>query len=106
MNNETVFLVWDQNKGPSEAWNGVAGGGGYLKPGGVGYQCTTPGLNGYCSESFDIIGTPNASTVPEPRGIFLFGTALTLIGAAIRKRFGLLPIGRERPASARPVHLN
>jgi hypothetical protein len=65
-----------------------------------------PGLNGYCSESFDIIGTPNASTVPEPRGIFLFGTALTLIGAAIRKRFGLLPIGRERPASARPVHLN
>jgi hypothetical protein len=94
VNNGTVLLAWDQNNGPSEAWYGYAGGGGYLKPGAAG--CTTPGPNGYCSESFDIIGTPNASTVPEPRGIFLFGTALTLIGAAIRKRFGLLPIGRER----------
>jgi hypothetical protein len=64
----------DENNGPSEAWVGFTGGENYIKPGAVG--CITGGSNGYCSESFDIIGTPNASTVPEPRSSFLFGAAI------------------------------
>jgi hypothetical protein len=70
-------VFWDENDGPSAAWQSGA----YLTAA-DGY-CTEGGETGYCSEAFTINGEP--ASVPEPAT-----TSLLLVGAAgllLRRRF-------------------
>ena len=71
-------LYWDENDGPSGAWQNVNG---YLTA--ANGNCTTGNLNGYCSESFTIFDT--GSAVPEPGTLALGGFGLVLLGALRRK---------------------
>ncbi len=71
-------VYWDENDGPSEAWDSYAAG--YLTPPD---GCATGGSTGYCSESFTI--NNNLSSVPEPRTSALGGFGLLLLGALRRR---------------------
>jgi opacity protein-like surface antigen len=73
-------LYWDENDGPSEAWENVVG---YLTPANSNSNCTTGGSTGYCSESFTIFDT--GSAVPEPGTVALGGFGLLLLGGLRRK---------------------
>ena len=71
-------LFWDENDGPSEAYDSSLG---YLTAANA--NCTTGGPTGYCSESFTIFDT--GSAVPEPGTLALGGFGLVLLGALRRK---------------------
>jgi PEP-CTERM motif len=71
---------WDENDGPSVAWESAVG---YLAPVG---NCEGGGTTGpYCSESFQILGTPGQQ-VPEPAPILLLGAGLAALALARRKK--------------------
>jgi len=80
-NNTGNPVYWDQNDGPSAAWESSVG---YLAP-----VCgvTYPG-SGTCSEAFDISGSQGAPSTPEPSSLLLFGSGLLGLGGMIRRRLG------------------
>lgn len=73
------LVYWDENDGPSEAYQAP---GGYLTA--ANENCSTGGSTGYCSESFTI--NNNLSSVPEPGSLALGGFGLLLLGGLRRKR--------------------
>ena len=70
-------VYWDQNDGPSQAFDSVMGDLSVAGPG-LGAPCT-----GNCtfSESFDALGH-----APEPAGFVLMGTGLVSVAALLRRR--------------------
>ena len=74
-------LFWDQNNGPSTAYDRDQDGNGFLLSGS---GCTTsPGST--CSETFTINGT--STSIPEPGALVLLGTGLAgLLGMWGRRR--------------------
>jgi len=73
-------VYWDENDGPSIAWESAFG---YLTPGNTS-SCTSPGTTGYCSEAFAIYG--NAPTTPEPGTLVLGGCGLLLLAGILRRK--------------------
>lgn len=68
-------VFWDQNDGPSRAWESA-----------YGYLAGCSPTYGSCSEAFDISGTQG--TTPEPASLLLFGSGLLGLGGLIRRRLG------------------
>jgi hypothetical protein len=72
-------ISWDQNDGPSRAWDSGAG---YLTP--TRCQLTFPPTGSVnCSETFDV----NGAAVPEPGSIALFGSAALILAGGLRRKF-------------------
>ena len=69
---------WDENDGPSTAWQNAVG---YLAPG-IANGCDV--TSGYCSETFEVNGT----ATPEPNSTVLVGAIFLVLAAAaaLRKR--------------------
>ncbi len=81
LGNGTTFLgsmlAWDQNNGPtgngtgSQAWTS---GEGFITA--ASDPCVGAPASGYCSESFEIVGT---SSIPEPSSVYMLGSLLVLV---------------------------
>jgi len=67
-------VFWDENDGPSVAWQNAVG---YLDPSSANGCDVT---SGYCSETFEIDGTSTALT-PEPHSIALAVAGLLMLAA-------------------------
>lgn len=87
-----TVMGWDQNDGPlgngtgSEAWQSVTG---FLTAASSCGGISTPPPTGYCSESFEIVGTQmqtQTPTVPEPGSMAQFGTGLLLMTGLLRRK--------------------
>jgi PEP-CTERM motif len=73
----TSLVFWDENNGPSSAYNSF----GRLTGSNAGCQDTNPTAT--CSEAFTIFGP--ATATPEPSSLLLFGTSLLGIGPWLRR---------------------
>lgn len=71
-------VYWDENRGPSVAWESAIG---YLTPG-AGGVCTAQ--SGYCSQTFQVLGTTGA--VPEPGSLALVGSGILLLAGLLRRK--------------------
>jgi hypothetical protein len=70
-------VYWDENRGPSVAWESAYG---YLNPAsGCGSISS-----GYCSQTFQVLGTTGA--VPEPGSLALVGSGILLLGGLLRRK--------------------
>ena len=63
-------VYWDENGGPSTAWT----------------ECIHDGQGCIPSESFNIVGTPDTGTTPEPSSIILFGSGILGLAGILRRR--------------------
>ncbi len=63
-------VYWDENGGPSTAWT----------------NCIRDGQGCIPSESFNIVGTPDTGTTPEPGSIILFGSGVLGLSGVLRRR--------------------
>jgi hypothetical protein len=77
-------LYWDENDGPSQAWNNAYGPG-PIDPDTTLGACASPGDSGDCSESFQITG--DASGVPEPGSLALVVAGL-FVATLLRRTRG------------------
>jgi hypothetical protein len=72
-------VYWDENDGPSVAWHSLYG---YLDPAsGCGDI-----QSGYCSETFQVLGTVNDGAVPEPGSLALVGSGILLLAGLLRRK--------------------
>ena len=63
-------VYWNENGGPSTAWT----------------ECIHDGQGCIPSESFNIVGTPDTGTTPEPSSIILFGSGILGLAGILRRR--------------------
>jgi hypothetical protein len=70
---------WDENDGPSQAWDSSIG---FITPTSAPGVCTSPGASGDCSETFTIFD----AGVPEPGTLALGGTGLLLLASGLHRK--------------------
>ncbi len=78
------FIYWDENDGPSQAWDSFFGPGPITPANSSGF-CSSGNASGECSQSFYITGT--TSTTPEPSSLLLMGSGLIGVAGTIRRKF-------------------